>query len=131
MTPATTDSIRPYVESLTERYTSARVFALYAPDGYDGAGSLPLPGREVDVRWCPSELAMREALLDERRPERRLLLLTPIEELGDDLASRLVPPHVVRPNMLGNHDSFEKVPVLERLGVTMLVNRSIPVTSWW
>src|SRR5215813_4068726 len=30
--------------------------------------------------------------------------------------------------ILGNHDSLEKVPVLERLGVTMLVNQSLPVS---
>ena len=30
--------------------------------------------------------------------------------------------------VLGNHDSLENVPVLERLGVTMLVNQSLPVS---
>ena len=30
--------------------------------------------------------------------------------------------------VLGNHDSLEKVPVLERLGVTMLMNQSLPVS---
>ncbi len=53
------------------------------------------------------------------------------------------PSHNVYPNMekilaainarygivgvLGNHDAAEKVPVLERLGVTMLVNQSLPL----
>ena len=30
--------------------------------------------------------------------------------------------------VLGNHDAMEKVPVLERLGVTMLVNQSLPLS---
>src|SRR5262249_9095188 len=30
--------------------------------------------------------------------------------------------------VLGNHDAMEKVPVLERLGVTMLVNQSFPLS---
>jgi hypothetical protein len=98
VTPATPASITPYVELLTERYENGRVFALYSPEGYDGDRCIQLPGREVDVRWCPSELAMREALVDERSPERRLLLLTPVASVGADLAARLTPRHVVRAN---------------------------------
>jgi hypothetical protein len=103
VSPATLDSILPYIELLDEQAAgvTAPVFALAEPDGYDGAEQLLLrSGRYVDVRWCASELAMREALLADQAPERGLVLLTPVTTVGADLAGRLVRRHVVRPNRL-------------------------------
>ena len=97
---ATADSIRPYVELLVDKAGAARspVFALAAGDGWDGPPQLVVRQRYVDVRWCPSELAMREALVEELDAERALLLLTPVTELGDDVAARLFARRVIRPD---------------------------------
>lgn len=96
----TTESIRPYVELLVAKAGGAEgpVFALAADDGWDGPPQLVIEQRYVDVRWCPSELALREALIDEVDAARALLLLTPVTELGDDVAARLFNRRVVRPD---------------------------------
>ncbi len=97
---ATPESIRPYVELLVDKAGSkaAPVFALAATDGWEGAPQLVVRGRYVDVRWCPSELALREALVADLDAERALLLLTPVTQLGDDVAARLFGRRVVRPD---------------------------------
>ncbi|MEN3284733.1 MAG: hypothetical protein V7607_5873 [Solirubrobacteraceae bacterium] len=100
MSAATPESIRPYVELLVAKAgtAAAPAFALATSDGWDGPPQLVVDHRYVDVRWCPSELAIREALVAELDAERALLLLTPITQLGEDVAARLFGRKVQRPD---------------------------------
>lgn len=100
MSAATAKSIRPYIELLVAKAGEAKgpIFALAAQDGWEGPKQYMVGTRFVDVRWCPSELALREALIPEVDPQRALLLLTPVVTLGDDVAARLFNRRVIRPD---------------------------------
>jgi hypothetical protein len=99
---ATLESIRPYVELLVAKAENkpAPVFALATEHGWDGPAQVVVANRFVDVRWCPSELAIREALLEEVDAQRALLVLTPVTHPGDDVVARLFGRRVVRPDPL-------------------------------
>jgi hypothetical protein len=91
------EALRPYVVDLLARRrdpAAPSVFALHYEREVEG--QLLHDGHEVDVRWCPSELAVREALLDEPRPPV-LVLLTPVSELGADVLGRLALHRVAHP----------------------------------
>ncbi len=74
------------------------VIALAHDEAWTGPETLLLDQRYVDVRWCPSELAIREALLDPVPGERAMLVLTPLTHLGEDVAVRLYRHRVLRPD---------------------------------
>lgn len=83
------EAIRPYVEELLARTADReepRVFALHHEKPLEG--QLGGDGRRVEVRWCPSELAVRETLTVGRGSDP-LVLLTPVEELSVDVLARL------------------------------------------
>ncbi len=90
------ESLRPYVADLLSRKypNGPRVFALR----YDhvASGELSHDGETVCLRWCPSELAVREALVEEPRPDP-LVLLTPVSELASDVLGRLTLHRLAHP----------------------------------
>jgi hypothetical protein len=91
---------RADAESRTKRGTplGGPVVALAHAQPWTGPDTVLLDERYVDVRWCPSELAVRDALLDPVPAERALLLLTPLSHLGDDVAARVYRRRVFRPD---------------------------------
>ncbi len=101
--------VRSYARLVLERADADRstrgrpapdgpVVALAHDAGWEGPETLLLDQRYVDVRWCPSELAVREALLDPVPAERAMLVLTPLADLGEDVKVRLYRHRVLRPD---------------------------------
>jgi hypothetical protein len=94
---AEVEALRPYVVDLLSRRPDTKgrsVFALHHDE--PAAGRLVLDGQEVELRWCPSELAIREALSGE--PETAsLVLLTPITQLASDVLGRLALHRLAHP----------------------------------
>jgi hypothetical protein len=91
------EALRPYVAELlarTREVAEPRVFALH--HDRESAGQLLHDGEYVEVRWCPSELAVREALIGVAGPQP-LVLLTPVPELSSDVVARLTIHRLVRP----------------------------------
>lgn len=66
------------------------VIGIHSRDPWQHGDSIHVDERSIAVRWCPSELTIREALL-EAGPESPLVILTPLpdSELGLDILSRL------------------------------------------
>jgi PglZ domain len=92
------ESLRPYVADLLSRKRNnnePRVFALRCPD-HHASGELIHDGQSVRLLWCPSELAVREALVEEPRPDP-LVLLTPVSELASDVLGRLTLHRLAHP----------------------------------
>ncbi len=72
------------------------MYAVHHQGEWDGGDVLMVAGREVDVRHCTSELAVREALAGRSGEERPLVILTPTTKLGDDVLARLSRQRVAR-----------------------------------
>lgn len=93
------EALRPYVALLLAKAGNghtAPVFALHHEEEWEGEAVIEVDGREVELRWCPSELAVREALLGAER-RRPLVLVTPVMALGADLLARLSIRRVAHP----------------------------------
>ena len=91
------ESLRPYVADLLSRKhngNAPRIFALHCHD--EASGELIHDDQSVCLRWCPSELAVREALVEERRPDP-LVLLTPVSQLASDVLGRLTLHRLAHP----------------------------------
>lgn len=81
---------------------SARVVAIRAASCETWPESLTQQGRQFVLRWCPSSLAIREAICDVDRREAGsdgLIVLTPLRthEIGEDIAARLARARVFEP----------------------------------
>ena len=90
-------ALRPYVADLLSRTRNGngpRVFALRSDDPV--SGELIHDGQSVCLRWCLSELAVREALVAEPRPDP-LVLITPVSELASDVLGRLTLHRLAHP----------------------------------
>ncbi len=95
-TAATPERLVPQLEAWLSRSRRASVLAVYHQGEWDGGDVLTVTGHEVDVRLCPSELAVREALAARSDDERPLVILTPVVALGDDVLARLSRQRVTR-----------------------------------
>ena len=93
---ATPERLVPQLEAWLSRGGRASVYAVHHEGAWDGGDALVVAGREVDVRICPSELAVREALAGRSGDGRPLVILTPVTDLGDDVLARLSRQRVAR-----------------------------------
>jgi hypothetical protein len=86
---ATLPQIRAQVANLLRRSPEARVIAIRTGGGWAGDAKFQVGEREFRARYCSSELAMREALL-QGTDGSGLVLVTPLDEssLGQDLVAR-------------------------------------------
>lgn len=94
--PVTPERLLPHLEAWLGRAPSRPVFAIHHSGGWSGAEQVTVAGRNVDIRVCPSELAVREELARPREDGRGLVLLTAVETLADDVLARLARPRVHR-----------------------------------
>lgn len=92
----TPERLLPHLQAWLERGPSRPIFAIHHVGDWSGKEQLAVAGRNVDVRVCPSELAVREELAKPREDGRGLVLLTPVETLGADVLARLARPRVHR-----------------------------------
>lgn len=92
----TPERLLPHLTAWLERGPSRPIFAIHHVGDWRGKEQLSVAGRNVDVRVCPSELAVREELARPREEGRGLVLLTPVEQLGEDVLARLARPRVHR-----------------------------------
>ena len=86
---ATLSQIRAQVATLVRRSPDARVIGIKTANGWEGDAHFQMSDRQYRVRYCGSELAMREALL-EGAGDDGLVVVTHLEEsaLGQDLIAR-------------------------------------------
>lgn len=86
---ATLSQIRAQVTNLLRRSPEARVIGIKTGGGWEGDTRFQVGDREYRVRFCGSELAMREALLD-GTDGGGLVIVTHLDEsaLGQDLVAR-------------------------------------------
>jgi hypothetical protein len=86
---ATLSQIRAQLTNLLRRSPDACVIAIKTGGGWEGDTRVQLGDREYRIRFCGSELGIREALLDETE-RRGLVLVTQLDEttLGQDLVAR-------------------------------------------
>lgn len=86
---ATLSQIRAQVTNVLRRSPEARVIAIKTGGGWEGDTQFQLGDRACRVRYCGSELAMREALLD-GTDGGGLVIVTQLDEsaLGQDLVAR-------------------------------------------
>lgn len=94
--PVTPARLLPHLEAWLERGPARPIFAIHHSGGWTGAEQVAVAGRNVDIRVCPSELAIREELARPREDGRGLVLLTAVETLADDVLARLARPRVHR-----------------------------------
>lgn len=92
MTP---ERLRPHLEKWL---TSAepRTYVVHLDGDWTGAEQLLIGEQYVDVRVCPSELAIREQLALGRPDGRAVVLLTPAEVSAADVLARIAKRQVVR-----------------------------------
>jgi hypothetical protein len=86
---ATLSQIRAQVTNLLRKSPEARVIAIKTDGGWEGDTRFPVGDREYRVRYCGSELAMREALMN-GDDGGGLVIVTQLDEstLGQDLVAR-------------------------------------------
>ncbi len=100
-TVVTPERLRPQLQAWLEASEPSKrpkrpVFAIHYDGVWNGPDELDIGDSRVDVRMCPSELAVREALAAPREDERGLVLLTAADQLGADVLARLGHPRVHR-----------------------------------
>jgi PglZ domain len=93
MTP---ERLRPHLEAWMEHGGSGRVHVVHLDGPWAGAEQLLVGDQYVDVRVCPSELAVREELTHPRPSGRTTVLLCPVELRGADLLARIAKRRVLR-----------------------------------
>ena len=93
MTP---ERLRPHLEAWIEHGGLGRVHVVHLDGPWSGAEQLLVGDQYVDVRVCPSELAVREELTHPRPSGRTTVLLCPVELRGADLLARIAKRRVLR-----------------------------------
>ena len=93
MTP---ERLRPHLEAWMEHGGLGRVHVVHLDGPWAGAEQLLVGDQYVDVRVCPSELAVREELTHARPSGRTTVLLCPVELRGADLLARIAKRRVLR-----------------------------------
>ena len=93
MTP---ERLRPHLEAWIEHGGLGRVHVVHLDGPWAGAEQLLVGDQYVDVRVCPSELAVREELTHPRPSGRTTVLLCPVELRGADLLARIAKRRVLR-----------------------------------
>ena len=83
--------VRSRMAQVLGKHPQARVVGLQYPGVWAGPPTFDIRGGTVDVAWCPSSLAVREALADRPSSAPPLLVLTdrPEGELGADVLARM------------------------------------------
>jgi hypothetical protein len=93
----TLERLRPRLEAWLARPPSRPIFAVHHIGPWTGPDQIFINNNSyVDVRVCPSELAVREVLSESREDGRGLVLLTAAEQLGEDILARCARPRVYR-----------------------------------
>jgi hypothetical protein len=92
----TPDRLALHLARWLERNPARPVFAVRLDGEWSGSDELLIAGQDVDVRVCPSELALREALVGHRGNSRALVVLTAADHLGSDVLAMLDRPRVHR-----------------------------------
>jgi len=72
------------------------VWVVHHEGEWGGGNSIMVDGQDVSVRECPSELAVREALANHADDDGPLVLLTPVDELGQDVLARVARRRISR-----------------------------------
>ncbi len=103
MTVATLPQIQAQLDAMLGRDAQARVVAIHAEQKLPWPDAVGRAGRRFRLRWCPSTLALREALAEDddagAPPGEGLVLLTPLPgfDLPDDVASRIARGRIHQP----------------------------------
>ena len=92
----TPERLRPHLEAWLAREPRNPTFVVHHQGDWAGADQVLVEDRYVDVRVCPSELAVREELARERPAGRALVLLCASETLGDDVLARVAKRRLLR-----------------------------------
>ncbi len=92
----TPDRLTLHLARWLERNPARPVFAVHLDGEWGGSSELEVAGHDVDVRVCPSELAVREALVEHQGDKRALVVLTATDRLGADVLALLDRPRVHR-----------------------------------
>ncbi len=92
----TAERLRPHLEGWLASGGPGRTFVVHLDGGWSGSEQLLVGDHYVDVRVCPSELAVREELSRERPDGRTLVLLSPAEIQGADVLARIAKRRVLR-----------------------------------
>jgi hypothetical protein len=98
----TTAQISAQVDHVLASCPDAAAVAVHARSRSDWPDSLNLRGRRLELRWCESMLAMRQALMHSEDDDPKtggLIILTPLatNEIADDIAARLARARVFQP----------------------------------
>jgi hypothetical protein len=97
-----TPQITAQLERVLESDTTALAVAIHASARQAWPDSVTQHGRQFQVRWCESSLAIREALCDLERqdsPTTGVVVVTPLSthEIAEDIAARLARARVFQP----------------------------------
>jgi len=92
MTP---ERLRPHVEAWIDNGGVGRIHLVHLDGSWTGTEQLLVGDQYVDVRVCPSELAVREELTRTRPDGRTAVLLCPAEIRADDLLARVAKRRVL------------------------------------
>lgn len=100
---ATLPQIQAQLDAMLGREAQARIVAIHAAQKLPWPDAVSRGGRRFGLRWCPSALALREALAEDDAagapPSEGLVLLTPLPsfDLPDDVASRIARGRIHQP----------------------------------
>lgn len=92
------------VASLRKRVPEANAVALHSSAPWDGPAELAVDDVQFVVVNCPSELSMRQALVESASQNRPVICVTPLleQDLGADLRARLAKRRVFAVNAWGS-----------------------------
>ena len=93
MTP---ERLRPHLEAWLDHGGLGRVHLVHLDGPWSGSDQLLVGDHYVDVRVCPSELAVREELARSRPDGGTAVLLCPVDVRGADVLARIAKRRVLR-----------------------------------
>lgn len=92
----TAERLRPHLEGWLAAGGPGRTFVVHLDGAWTGSEQLLVGDHYVDVRVCPSELAVREELARPRPDGRTVVLLAQADVQGADVLARIAKLRVLR-----------------------------------
>lgn len=92
-----TSHIEAQISSLKKREDGIRAVAIRSDSRWDGPADIHVDDTPFSVVQCPSELALRQAMVESERDERAVVCITPLSDhdLGADVRARLARRRVI------------------------------------